>query len=92
MLAYLRWGSDGSVVACVLNFAPMPHSGYRIGLPFAGRLAGGGEHRLRALRRVRRRQHGRGGGLRAPVARAAGVGDDHHPAAGRAVVGAGIGE
>jgi 1,4-alpha-glucan branching enzyme len=36
VLAYLRWGSDGSVIACVLNFAPMPHSGYRIGLPFAG--------------------------------------------------------
>ncbi len=36
VLAYLRWGSDGSVVACILNFAPMPHSGYRIGLPFAG--------------------------------------------------------
>ena len=36
MLAYLRWGTDGSVVACVLNFAPMPHSGYRIGLPFSG--------------------------------------------------------
>nr|WP_138180236.1 1,4-alpha-glucan branching protein GlgB [Nakamurella multipartita] len=36
VLAYLRWGSDGSVLACVLNFSPMPHSGYRIGLPFAG--------------------------------------------------------
>ena len=36
VLAYLRWGADGSVIACVLNFAPMPHSGYRIGLPFAG--------------------------------------------------------
>ena len=36
VLAYLRWGSDGSVIACVLNFAPMPHSGYRIGLPFPG--------------------------------------------------------
>jgi len=36
VLAYLRWGTDGSVVACVLNFAPMPHSGYRIGLPFSG--------------------------------------------------------
>jgi 1,4-alpha-glucan branching enzyme len=36
VLAYLRWGTDGSVLACVLNFAPMPHSGYRIGLPFAG--------------------------------------------------------
>ena len=36
VLAYLRWGSDGSVLACILNFSPMPHSGYRIGLPAAG--------------------------------------------------------
>jgi len=36
VLAYLRWGADGSVVACVLNFSPKPHSGYRIGLPFTG--------------------------------------------------------
>jgi len=36
VLAYLRWGSDGSVLACILNFSPMPHSGYRIGLPHAG--------------------------------------------------------
>src|SRR6476469_2562406 len=35
VLAYLRWGSDGSVLACILNFSPMPHSGYRIGLPAA---------------------------------------------------------
>ncbi len=36
VLAYLRWGTDGSVVACILNFSPTPHTGYRIGLPFTG--------------------------------------------------------
>jgi 1,4-alpha-glucan branching enzyme len=36
VFTYLRWGSDGSVVACLLNFAAMPHSSYRVGLPFAG--------------------------------------------------------
>ncbi|MBM9466845.1 1,4-alpha-glucan branching protein GlgB [Nakamurella sp. YIM 132084] len=36
VLAYLRWGSDGSVLACVLNFSPTPKSGYRVGLPFGG--------------------------------------------------------
>jgi len=36
VFTYLRWGSDGSVVACLLNFAAMPHSAYRVGLPFAG--------------------------------------------------------
>ena len=30
-------GDDGSVLACVANFAGVPHEGYRIGLPYAGR-------------------------------------------------------
>ncbi|WP_373298263.1 1,4-alpha-glucan branching protein GlgB [Nakamurella endophytica] len=36
MIAYLRWGSDGSSLACVVNFSAVPRSGYRIGLPFSG--------------------------------------------------------
>ena len=36
VLAYLRWGSDGSVLACVLNFSADAAHGYRVGLPFAG--------------------------------------------------------
>jgi 1,4-alpha-glucan branching enzyme len=36
VLSFLRWGSDGSCVACVANFAGTPHDGYRLGLPFAG--------------------------------------------------------
>jgi len=36
VLSFLRFGSDGSVVACVANFAAMPHHGYRVGLPSAG--------------------------------------------------------
>lgn len=35
--AFLRWGSDGSVVACIINFAGIPHEQYRLGLPFPGR-------------------------------------------------------
>ncbi len=34
--AFLRWGADGSVVACVNNFSPVPQTAYRIGLPFSG--------------------------------------------------------
>ncbi len=34
--SFLRWGSDGSAVACVTNFAGEPHDHYRLGLPFAG--------------------------------------------------------
>jgi 1,4-alpha-glucan branching enzyme len=34
--SFLRWGTDGSVLACVVNFAGVPHEGYRLGLPRAG--------------------------------------------------------
>ncbi|WP_238016411.1 1,4-alpha-glucan branching protein GlgB [Dactylosporangium sp. AC04546] len=37
VFSYLRWGTDGSVVAVVINFAAHPHELYRLGLPFAGR-------------------------------------------------------
>ncbi|HEU4541243.1 MAG TPA: 1,4-alpha-glucan branching protein GlgB [Jiangellaceae bacterium] len=37
VLSFLRWGSDGSVLACITNFAAIPHTGYRTGLPLAGR-------------------------------------------------------
>ncbi len=36
VLSFLRYATDGSVLACVCNFAAMPHVGYRIGLPSAG--------------------------------------------------------
>ncbi len=36
VLSFLRYGSDGSVLACVCNFSAMPHYDYRIGLPAAG--------------------------------------------------------
>ncbi len=37
VLAFLRWGDDGSVVACLVNFSAVPHRDYRVGLPKAGR-------------------------------------------------------
>src|SRR5690606_13189127 len=37
VLAFLRYGSDGSVLACVVNFAGIPHEGYHLGLPVGGR-------------------------------------------------------
>lgn len=36
VLAFLRHGADGSVVACLFNFSGAPHPGYRIGLPRPG--------------------------------------------------------
>jgi 1,4-alpha-glucan branching enzyme len=35
--SFLRFGTDGSALACVANFSAVPHEGYRLGLPFAGR-------------------------------------------------------
>ncbi len=37
IFSFLRFGSDGSVVAVVSNFSPMPQLEYRIGLPRPGR-------------------------------------------------------
>ena len=37
VISYLRWGDDGSVVACVVNFSGVPRTGYRVGLPRGGR-------------------------------------------------------
>ncbi len=37
VLSYLRRGEDGSLLACIANLTPVPHVGYRIGLPQAGR-------------------------------------------------------
>ncbi len=35
--SFLRFGSDGSIMACIANFSAVPHDGYRVGLPRAGR-------------------------------------------------------
>jgi 1,4-alpha-glucan branching enzyme len=36
VLSFLRCAPDGSMLACVVNFAGMPHENYRLGLPRAG--------------------------------------------------------
>ncbi|MGQ0626388.1 MAG: 1,4-alpha-glucan branching protein GlgB [Sporichthyaceae bacterium] len=36
VFSFLRFGTDGSALACVANFANTVHHGYRIGLPSAG--------------------------------------------------------
>ncbi|GLU46681.1 1,4-alpha-glucan branching protein GlgB [Nocardiopsis ansamitocini] len=36
-LSFLRWGEDGSVLACLANFSGSPHTQRRVGLPSAGR-------------------------------------------------------
>ncbi|RBO82131.1 1,4-alpha-glucan branching protein GlgB [Nocardia puris] len=39
VIAFLRYASDGSVVACVYNFSGSVHGEYRVGLPVAGEWA-----------------------------------------------------
>jgi 1,4-alpha-glucan branching enzyme len=36
VFSFLRFGADGSAVACIANFAGMPHEAYRLGLPWPG--------------------------------------------------------
>jgi 1,4-alpha-glucan branching enzyme len=35
--SFLRFGEDGSILACIANFSAVPHEQYRIGLPCVGR-------------------------------------------------------
>ena len=35
--SFLRFGADGSMLACIANFSSVPHEGYRVGLPKPGR-------------------------------------------------------
>ena len=37
VLSFLRFGSDGSMIACVFNFSGSEHTRYRLGLPRLGR-------------------------------------------------------
>ena len=37
VLSFLRYGTDGSIVACLFNFSGSEHSRYRVGLPEPGR-------------------------------------------------------
>ncbi len=85
VLSFLRYGSDGSVLACVANFSAVPHYDYQLGLPVAGpwtevvntdadTYGGSGVGNFGA-----RDRDG------AVLARAPGLGRDHDPAAGRAL-------
>jgi 1,4-alpha-glucan branching enzyme len=37
VISFLRYASDGTPLACVVNFAGVPHEDYRLGLPRTGR-------------------------------------------------------
>jgi 1,4-alpha-glucan branching enzyme len=36
VVAFVRWGTDGSPIAVIINFSGTPVGPYRVGLPFAG--------------------------------------------------------
>lgn len=39
VFSFVRYGSDGSAMACIANFSAVPHENYRVGLPRPGRWA-----------------------------------------------------
>ena len=90
VLSFMRFGDDGSMLACVFNFSGSEHTRYRLGPAACGHLARGAQHRRRHLQRHGYRQLRRGRGDRRAVARASGVGGDGAAAAGRAVVRTGL--
>jgi 1,4-alpha-glucan branching enzyme len=69
VFSFLRWADDETVLACIANFAGVPHEGYRLGLPRAGRwdevintdateYTGSGVGNLGAIRTVDESCHG----------------------------------
>jgi 1,4-alpha-glucan branching enzyme len=69
VLSFVRYGDDGSVLACVTNFSGSIHRGYRLGLPRAGgwrevlntdalEYAGAGEGNLGLVTAVSEGRHG----------------------------------
>ena len=36
VITFLRFGDDGSIMACLFNFSGIQHDHYRVGLPAAG--------------------------------------------------------
>ena len=36
VISFLRWDAAGNPIACLFNFSGLPHTGYHVGLPFAG--------------------------------------------------------
>ncbi|MFD4368057.1 1,4-alpha-glucan branching protein GlgB [Rhodococcus sp. NPDC058521] len=70
VLSFLRYGTDGSIVACLFNFSGRLHSNYRVGLPEPGRwreilntdavpYEGAGSGNLGAVTAVSQSWHGR---------------------------------
>ncbi|MEU6429303.1 1,4-alpha-glucan branching protein GlgB [Microbispora sp. NPDC046973] len=69
VLSFLRYGADGSVLACVANFSGSPHEDYHLGLPTPGRweeilntdayeYAGSGVGNMGAVESVEEPRHG----------------------------------
>jgi 1,4-alpha-glucan branching enzyme len=69
VISFLRHDPDGTPLACVVNFSGVPHEGYRLGLPRAGRwrevlntdayeYGGGGVGNLGQVEAVEEASHG----------------------------------
>ena len=86
VLSFLRFGDDGSMLACVFNFSGIRAHPLPAGPAAHRNLARGAQHRRRHLQRCGHRQLRRRRGHRRAVARPPGIGGDGAAAAGRAVV------
>ena len=83
VLSFLRYGTDGSMLACVCNFAAMPHHDYRIGLPSAGAWTEVLNTDAEIYGGSGVGNYGRVQAVGRALARAASLGADQHPAARR---------
>ena len=90
VLSFLRFGDDGSMLACVFNFSGSEHTRYRLGLPHAGTWREVLNTDADIYNGTGYRQLRRGGSHRRAVARTPRVGGDGAAAAGRAVVRTGL--
>ena len=86
VLSFLRFGDDGSILACVFNFSGSEHARYRLGLPHAGTWREVLNTDADDLQRFGHRQFRGRRGDRRTVARPARVGVDGAAAARRPVV------
>jgi 1,4-alpha-glucan branching enzyme len=89
VLSFMRFGDDGSMLACVFNFSGAEHSSYRLGLPHTD-VARGAQHRRDHLQRRGRGQLWGSRGHGGSVARTPGLGGDGAAAAVRPLVRTGV--
>ena len=86
VLSFMRFGDDGSMLACVFNFSGSEHARYRLGLPHAGTWREVLNSDADIYNGSGIGNYGAGRGDRRALARPSGIGGHGAAPAGRAVV------